>query len=67
MSSAYAPPGRLGFHAVAWNPSLPGGAKAEDTYLVHGTGLDRITTGPDWPTGQGDDGIPPRPAVLEVT
>ncbi len=21
-------------HAVAWNPSLPGGAKAEDTYLV---------------------------------
>ena len=30
-------------------------------------GLERITTGPDWPTGQGDDGIPPRPAVLEVT
>ena len=54
-------------HAVAWNPSLPGGAKAEDTYLVHETGLERITTGPDWPTGQGDDGIPPRPAVLEVT
>ena len=22
-------------HAVAWNPSLPGGAKAEDTYLVN--------------------------------
>ncbi len=23
-------------HAIAWNPSLPGGAKAEDTYLVTG-------------------------------
>jgi antitoxin VapB len=53
-------------HAVAWNPSLPGGAKAEDTYLVHGTGLERVTTGPDWPTEQADD-IPARPAVLEVT
>ena len=62
-SSARIEPG----HAVAWNPSLPGGAKAEDTYLVHGAGLERITTGPDWPTGQGNDGIPPRPAVLEVT
>jgi Xaa-Pro dipeptidase len=53
-------------HAVAWNPSLPGGAKAEDTYLVHETGLERVTTGPGWPTEQGDGGIPPRPAVLEV-
>jgi Xaa-Pro aminopeptidase len=52
-------------HAVAWNPSLPGGAKAEDTYLVHDDGLERITTGPDWPLT--DDGpMPPRPAVLEV-
>jgi antitoxin VapB len=53
-------------HAVAWNPSLPGGAKAEDTYLVHQTGLERVTTGPDWPVDKGADGIPPRPAVLEV-
>ncbi len=53
-------------HAVAWNPSLPGGAKAEDTYLVHAGGLERVTTGPGWPTGDGGDGIPPRPLVLEV-
>jgi len=53
-------------HAVAWNPSLPGGAKAEDTYLVHADGWERVTCGPGWPTDEGDHGIPPRPAVLEV-
>jgi Xaa-Pro dipeptidase len=53
-------------HAVAWNPSLPGGAKAEDTYLIHTDGLERITTGPGWPTDEGGHGIPPRPLVLEV-
>ena len=54
-------------HAIAWNPSLPGGAKAEDTYLVHASGLERVTAGPDWPTAGDDDGLPPRPAILEVT
>jgi Xaa-Pro aminopeptidase len=53
-------------HAVAWNPSLPGGAKAEDTYLVHADGLERVTTGPGWPADAGGHGIPPRPLVLEV-
>ena len=59
-------------HAVAWNPSLPGGAKAEDTYLVRSSGMERITTGrpgaggPAWPVEDGDDVVPPRPAVLEV-
>jgi len=53
-------------HAVAWNPSLPGGAKAEDTYLVHADGLERVTTGAGWPTGEGTGSIPPRPLVLEV-
>ena len=53
-------------HAVAWNPSLPGGAKAEDTYLVHADGLERVTTGPGWPAGEAAAGIPPRPLVLEV-
>jgi len=53
-------------HAVAWNPSLPGGAKAEDTYLIHADGLERVTTGPGWPAGEGTDSIPPRPLVLEV-
>jgi Xaa-Pro aminopeptidase len=56
-------------HAVAWNPSLPGGAKAEDTYLVGADGVERLTTGqadPAWPVEDGDDVVPPRPAVLEV-
>jgi Xaa-Pro dipeptidase len=53
-------------HAVAWNPSLPGGAKAEDTYLVRADGIERVTTGPAWPVDDGDDIVPPRPAVLEV-
>ena len=32
--------------AVAWNPSLPGGAKAEDTYLISPAGLERLTAVP---------------------
>jgi len=60
--------------AVAWNPSLPGGAKVEDTYLVSPGGLERLTaprtTGPQttglaWPA-EDDELVPPRPAVLEV-
>jgi Xaa-Pro dipeptidase len=55
--------------AVAWNPSLAGGAKAEDTYLVLPGGLERITesisTEPAWPA-EDDELVPPRPAVLEV-
>ncbi len=35
--------------AVAWNPSLAGGAKAEDTYLVSPAGLERITAVPAGP------------------
>jgi len=67
-------------HAVAWNPSLPGGAKAEDTYLVTADGLERVTASADWPAepavpgeasgaGTGADGsaLPPRPAVLAAT
>ena len=53
-------------HAVAWNPSLPGGAKAEDTYLVQEDGMERVTSGPGWPVEDGDDLVPPRPAVLEL-
>jgi Xaa-Pro aminopeptidase len=41
----YATPVAVG-QAVAWNPSLPGGAKAEDTYLVTAAGQERITTAP---------------------
>jgi Xaa-Pro dipeptidase len=54
-------------HAIAWNPSLPGGAKTEDTYLVTGSGqLERVTCAPGWPTEPDDGRQPPRPAVLEV-
>jgi Xaa-Pro dipeptidase len=54
-------------HAIAWNPSLPGGAKAEDTYLVTDDGhLALITCAPGWPAEPDDERQPPRPAVLEV-
>jgi Xaa-Pro aminopeptidase len=55
-------------HAVAWNPSLPGGAKAEDTYLVAADGQpSRITDAPGWPVEADDARRPPRPAILEVS
>jgi Xaa-Pro aminopeptidase len=51
-------------HAIAWNPSLPGGAKAEDTYVVGADGdLRRLTDAPGWPAEDSDDR---RPAILEV-
>src|SRR5690606_20586482 len=39
--------------AVAWNPSLPGGAKIEDTFLIKGNGgpnLENLTLSSDWPS-----------------
>lgn len=48
-------------HALAWNPSVAGGGKAEDTYLVGSGGLERLTDSKDWPLLA--DG---RPAVLDV-
>ncbi len=53
-------------HAIAWNPSLPGGAKTEDTYLVTDGGLQPVTRAPGWPLEPDDERQPPRPAVLEV-
>ena len=54
-------------HALAWNPSLPGGAKTEDTYLVTDAGeLAPVTRAPGWPAEADDGRHPPRPAVLEV-
>ena len=54
-------------HALAWNPSLPGGAKVEDTYLVTGAGeLTAVTRAPEWPAEPDDGRQPPRPGVLEV-
>jgi Xaa-Pro aminopeptidase len=47
-------------HALAWNPSVTGGGKREDTYLLEADGLRRLTSGGSWPL---DDG---RPAILDV-
>jgi hypothetical protein len=47
-------------HALAWNPSLAGGGKVEDTYLLE-DGLRRLTETGAWPLEDG------RPAVLDVT
>lgn len=53
-------------HALAWNPSLPGGAKSEDTYLVTGDGeLTPVTAAPGWPAEISDNGSS-HPAILEV-
>jgi len=41
--------------AVAWNPSLRGGAKLEDTYLV-GTEMELLTATPAWPVLVGPHG-----------
>jgi Xaa-Pro dipeptidase len=48
-------------HAVAWNPSVEGGGKVEDTYLVEPRGLRRLTDTGTWPLREG------RPAVLDVS
>jgi Xaa-Pro aminopeptidase len=47
-------------HAVAWNPSVDGGGKSEDTYLVERSGLRRVTDTESWPLDHG------WPAVLDV-
>ncbi len=51
-------------HAVAFNPSVAGGGKVEDTFLVADAGLQPITASAAWPTVQA--GGRARPAILEV-
>lgn len=46
--------------ALAWNPSVAGGGKCEDTYLVEENGLHRLTDSGEWPLADG------RPAILEL-
>lgn len=36
-------------HAVAWNPSVAGGGKTEDTFLVQSDGLRCVTQTGEWP------------------
>ncbi len=50
--------------ALAWNPSLSGGAKVEDTFLVTTEGLRCVTSPIDWPTEQVEGSPEPRAAVL---
>jgi Xaa-Pro aminopeptidase len=46
---------RAAHTAVAWNPSLRGGAKFEETYLV-GEDLEWVTATPSWPVLEGPHG-----------
>ena len=41
--------------ATSFNPSLAGGAKIEDTFVVGGESLDCLTTNPRWPRLNGND------------
>jgi Xaa-Pro aminopeptidase len=50
--------------AVAWNPSITGGAKSEDTVLVTEAGVEVITRTKD--LGEVETGGLPRPAVVEL-
>jgi Xaa-Pro dipeptidase len=43
--------------AVAWNPSLLGGAKIEETYLVGSNGFELITNSGAWEMTSSDGGI----------
>lgn len=37
-------------NALAWNPSVGGGGKSEDTFLLEDGGLKQLTVTGDWPT-----------------
>jgi Xaa-Pro aminopeptidase len=50
--------------AVAWNPSVTGGGKSEDTALVTNAGVEVITRTPDLPEVE-REGLP-RPAIVEL-
>ncbi len=52
-------------HAVAWNPSIAGGGKVEDTFLVEDDGVRCLTDSGAWP--QADlAGAGPRSAILDI-
>jgi Xaa-Pro dipeptidase len=50
--------------AVAWNPSVTGGGKSEDTALVTSAGVEVITRTPELPELELD--AVPRPAIVEL-
>jgi Xaa-Pro aminopeptidase len=51
--------------AVAWNPSVTGGGKSEDTALVTAAGAEVITRTADLPELETAAGLP-RPAIVEL-
>lgn len=54
--------------AVAYNPSLAGGGKIEDTFLVTTDGPELLTTSGEWPTVASmltGGRVIPRPAILQ--
>ena len=51
--------------AVAWNPSVTGGGKSEDTALVTSAGVEVLTRTPSLPELETKVGIP-RPAIVEL-
>lgn len=56
--------------AVAYNPSLSGGGKVEDTFLVTDDGPELITTTGDWPTIPSTlpgGRLVARPSILQLT
>lgn len=56
--------------AVAYNPSLTGGGKVEDTFLVTDDGPELITTTGDWPTISSTlpgGRLVARPSILQLT
>ena len=50
--------------ALAWNPSIKGGAKSEDTILVTAAGVEVVTRTPD--LGELETAGPPRPAIVQL-
>jgi Xaa-Pro dipeptidase len=52
-------------HAVAWNPSIAGGGKSEDTFLVEADGLRCVTETGDWPLEEAPGGRL-RTAILQI-
>ena len=51
--------------AVAWNPSVTGGGKSEDTALVTSAGVEVLTRTPSFPELEMEAGLP-RPAIVEL-
>jgi antitoxin VapB len=51
--------------AVAWNPSVTGGGKSEDTALVTSAGVEVLTRTSDLPELETAAGLP-RPAIVEL-